>query len=80
MATACQHLFPIKSVHLVLPPPLAYGLYTCENVHNYGWSLTQMINDLGWINLADKRKCSNLIPFYNIVNQYVNAPSVQFRI
>ncbi len=40
-AQHCQHLFPIKSVHLVFlhPPPLAYGLYTCENVDNYGWPI-----------------------------------------
>ncbi len=37
----CQHLFYIKSIHLLLPPPhLAYGLYTCENVDNYGWPLS----------------------------------------
>ncbi len=24
----------------MLPPPLAYILYTCENVDNYGWPLT----------------------------------------
>ncbi len=26
----------------VLPPPPAYGLYTCENVDNYGWSLNNI--------------------------------------
>ncbi len=23
----------------MLPHPLSYGLYTCENVDNYGWPL-----------------------------------------
>ncbi len=36
-----QHLFPIKSVYLVLLTPLAYSVYTCEHVDNYGWSLSQ---------------------------------------
>ncbi len=37
----CQHVLYIKSVHLVLsPPPLAYGLYTCENVDIFGRPLS----------------------------------------
>ncbi len=25
-----------------LPPPIVYGLYTCENVNNYGWPLSPL--------------------------------------
>ncbi len=34
----------LKNLHLVLPPsPLAYSLFTCENVDNYGWPLSHLL-------------------------------------
>ncbi len=50
------------SVHLVLPPPpLAYGVYTCENIDIFGWPLTNieingMDSVMGWnVRLVESR-------------------------
>ncbi len=36
-------------------------------------SVTQMINDLGWRDLANRRRDTRLMLFYTIMNHEVNA-------
>ncbi len=39
-----------------------------------------MINDLGWRDLADRRKDTHRNLFFNVVNHEVNVPSEGIRI
>ncbi len=40
-----QNINILKAYIWCYPLPLAYGLYTCENVDNYGWPLNESENN-----------------------------------
>ncbi len=55
-----HYLFPIRSVHLVLPPPLAYGLYTCESIANYGKPLIPLNYNNYYLKCSIQPKCQSM--------------------
>ncbi len=41
------HIYSILKAYIwFYPLPLVYGLYTCENVENYGWPLNRLCKQL----------------------------------